>query len=50
MSSADIQFQLLTKLLKQMDKRLSRIEEAVQKRGPGRPPKTIELPTKVNDA
>ena len=46
MSSADIQFQLVTKLLKQMDKRLAKIEEALQSKPV--PRKVLELPKKVN--
>ena len=45
MNSADIQYMRLVKLIQAMDKRLAKIEEALQSR-PQR--KTLELPKKVN--
>ena len=48
MTSADIQYLKLVKLLQNMDKRLTKIEAALEKRG--KPPKTLHLPQKVNDA
>ena len=47
MNSADIQYMRLVKLIQAMDKRLAKIEEALQSR-PQR--KTLELPKKANNA
>ena len=45
MNSADIQYMRLVKLIQAMDKRLAKIEEALQSKPPR---KVLELPKKVN--
>ncbi len=49
-----LQFRQLAKLVEDLGKRLEglsqRLDKLEERRGPGRPPKKVEQPMKVNDA